>query len=277
MKNSTGRKHSAHADADKPAAPATWQALLDDAVENPGTIHAAYTAFHNYSLGNQVLAMFQCMTRGITPGPIATFKRWQEMGRSVRKGEHALQLCRPTGTFRRTVTDDVTGEETTVQGATRFAYPRAWFVLDQTDGPSVPEFTPAADWTVERATASLDISTRPFDHLNGNVQGYSTASTITVSPLAFNPTKTAIHEMAHVVLRHTEQADRYMREVEAESVALLVLAALGLPGAEHARGYIQEWNHGTQRLSEDTCRRVFSAADKILTAGRVATPEPVEA
>ena len=34
---------------------------------------------------------------------------------------------------------------------------------------------------------------------------------------------------------------RNLRECEAESVALLCCAALGLPGVEFSRGYIQNW------------------------------------
>jgi hypothetical protein len=42
----------------------SWAALLDEAVKNPGFIHEAYSQFHNYSLGNQLLALFQCFARG---------------------------------------------------------------------------------------------------------------------------------------------------------------------------------------------------------------------
>jgi len=49
----------------------SWAAVLDVADQKPGFIHEAYSRFHNYSLGNQLLALFQCM-RGIQPGPLAT-------------------------------------------------------------------------------------------------------------------------------------------------------------------------------------------------------------
>jgi hypothetical protein len=42
----------------------SWAALLDEAVKKSGFIHEAYSRFHNYSLGNQLLALFQCFTRG---------------------------------------------------------------------------------------------------------------------------------------------------------------------------------------------------------------------
>ncbi len=75
--------------------PTTWANLLRDAVTTPGRIHTAYSAFHGYSIGNQLLALWQCAERGIEPGPIATYKNWAGKGRQVRKGEKAITLCQP--------------------------------------------------------------------------------------------------------------------------------------------------------------------------------------
>ena len=52
-----------------PHAVSAFSDLLANAVTEPGRIHEAYTAFHGYSLGNQLLALFQCHARGIAPGP----------------------------------------------------------------------------------------------------------------------------------------------------------------------------------------------------------------
>ena len=64
-------------------APAAFADLLQKAVSEPGTISKAYSAFHGYSIGNQVLALIQCAERGVTPGPIvvATF-----MGGRIKGG-----------------------------------------------------------------------------------------------------------------------------------------------------------------------------------------------
>ena len=79
-----------------------FAALLATATTDPGTISAAYSAFHSYSLGNQILAMIQCHARGIPLGPLASFNRWKELGRYVRKGEKAIELCMPI-TCKRTI------------------------------------------------------------------------------------------------------------------------------------------------------------------------------
>ena len=47
---------------------AKWAALLSEAVSKPGLISAAYSAFHGYSIGNQILALVQCEARGLQPG-----------------------------------------------------------------------------------------------------------------------------------------------------------------------------------------------------------------
>src|SRR5207302_8835987 len=72
-----------------------WSALLVEAVNKPGLIMEAYRAFHNYSIGNQILALVQCQFRGLEPGPINTFPRWQALGRTVKRGQRALILCTP--------------------------------------------------------------------------------------------------------------------------------------------------------------------------------------
>jgi hypothetical protein len=42
-----------------------WSALLVEAVNKPGLIMKAYSTFHSYSLGNQLLALVQCQMRDV--------------------------------------------------------------------------------------------------------------------------------------------------------------------------------------------------------------------
>ena len=76
--------------------PKAFADLLQSAVTEPGILSQAYSQFHSYSLGNQLLAMMQCHQRGIEPGPMATYPRWRELGRHVKRGEKALTLCMPS-------------------------------------------------------------------------------------------------------------------------------------------------------------------------------------
>ncbi len=262
----------------------TFAELLNRALIEPGIVSRAYTAFHGYSLGNQLLALMQCAERGITPGPIATFKGWKEKGRHVRKGEHAIVLCMPI-TCKRTTEEHASGNangDDKPEIFRRFVFRPNWFVLAQTDGQEVESAT-IPEWDRARAFEALGITEEPFSMTDGNCQGYARQRTIAVSPLAELPEKTRFHELAHVVLGHTSEGNaglsdsketpRSLREVEAEAVALMCLEALGLAGAEHCRGYIQHWNRrrGSEPIPERSAQRVFKAANQILKAGVVPT------
>ena len=254
-------------------APASWDELLGAAVNEPGTISAAYSAFHNYSVGNQMLAIWQCHMRGIQPGPLGTFKAWIDKGRAVRKGEKAIVLCQPKP-FMRVEHDDDTGDDT-VRSGVWFSYRPSWFVVSQTDGedavaPVLPE------WTPERALEALEVRQLPFLILDGNTQGYAQKRQLAINPVATNPLKTMAHELAHILLGHTGDSaamdagdmPRNLKEVEAEAVALIVVESLGMPGAEDARGYVQHWPGSGQSIPESSAQRIFTAADRILRAGR---------
>jgi antirestriction protein ArdC len=250
-----------------------FRLLLEEAVTKPGAMMRAYSLFWNYSLGNQILAVIQAAERGIPLGPIASFNRWKELGRHVKRGEKAITLCMPV-TCKRTIKEQgPDGTETEREVAfKRFVFRRNWFMLAQTDGaeyqpPSIPT------WDRARALRTLGVEEIPFEMLNGNVQGYAHDRQIAINQLAQMPAKTTFHELAHIELGHTSEAvhdsealPRNLKEVEAEAVALLCLESLGMPGAEYCRGYIQNWLAGAD-IPERSAQHIFSAADKILKAG----------
>ena len=250
-----------------------FRQLLDEAVSKPGTLMRAYSLFWNYSLGNQILALIQANNRGIQLGPIASFNRWKELGRYVKKGQKAIELCMPV-TCKRTVKEereDGTDAEMEITFK-RFVFRRNWFMLSQTDGaeyqmPAIPA------WDRTRALQTLNVEEIPFAMMNGNCQGYAKGRHIAINPLAQMPAKTTFHELAHIELGHTSEAvhdsealPRNLKEVEAESVALLCLESLGMDGAEYCRGYIQNWLQGST-IPERSAQRIFASADKILKAG----------
>jgi hypothetical protein len=246
-----------------------WTDLLNQAITQPGMILKAYSAFHNYSIGNQLAAMLQCSMRGIEPGPMNTYIGWQQgFKRSVKKGEKALFLCMPLTAKRQ---NDEGEDEHFIKA---FVWKPRWFVLAQTEGEAM-EMPAIPTWSKDLALTNLQITEIDFDELNGNVQGYAKKRTVAVSPIAAMPHKTLLHEIGHVVLGHTSETDfqddertpRDLREVEAESVALLLCESLNLPGAEFSRGYIQHWLDGDV-IPEKSCQRIFGAADRILKSGR---------
>jgi antirestriction protein ArdC len=254
-----------------------YERAVTEALTEPGKISAAYSAFWNYSIGNQMLAMWQLGKAE----PISTFPSWKRIGRNVKKGEKAITLLMP---ITKKVQDEETGE-----GGTRmfFIGKPHWFGLSQTDGA---EYVPAPipDFDLTRALAKLEITQKPFAVVDGNMQGYAIPRerVIAVSPIAFDPTKTGIHEAAHVLLHgdqgqltDTDRPERSTREVEAELTAYLVKASLGITdGLEFSRGYIQNWlrDSSTEKVRFPA---VFRAVDDILKAGRPApeiSAEPIQ-
>jgi antirestriction protein ArdC len=245
--------------------------LLQQAVSQPGVLMKAYTLFHNYSLGNQLLALFQATERNIPLGPIASFNRWKELGRWVKKGEKAITLCMPIICKRTEKGEDGHQSETEITFK-RFVFKRNWFMLSQTDGAEyLPPAIPA--WNRARALTALNVEEIAFELINGNCQGYAKGRQIAINPLAQMPAKTTFHELAHIELGHTTEAvhdsetlPRNLKEVEAEAVALLCLESLGMDGAEYCRGYIQNWLAGAE-IPERSAQRIFAVADRLLKAG----------
>ena len=67
-----------------------WRATLTEALNAPGALGNTYTRFYNYSFLNQIRLLMQ----GIAE-PVATYNRWQELGRQVRKGSKAKVVLAP--------------------------------------------------------------------------------------------------------------------------------------------------------------------------------------
>jgi hypothetical protein len=163
----------------------------------------------------------------------------------------------------------------------RFALKRHGFTLDQADGPPFTAELAAPARDACTAIGQLDIREVPFEHLDGNVQGLRHGRTIALNPLSPMKHTTRFHELAHIVLGHTEPGtmlvdvatlDARLDEVEAQGAAYLLCATLGLPGLEDERAYVQQRLSG-QALPEASARRIFTVADRILRAG---TPVPVQ-
>lgn len=277
--------------ASKPAI--SWADALNRALEEPGVLTTAYRAFHNYSIGNAVLAAIQL---GDRIGPLATFGGWLAKGRAVRKGEKAISLYMPAVVGKKAskkadadadADADVDAEDASSPTQRRIFLLRAhWFSVYQTDPipgkeqMSIEAVEPPA-WDAVAALDALGITQEPFGDVNGNMQGYAIPSEqrVAVSPVAAFPHKTLFHEIAHCVLRHAAPEPdglvlgRSVQEAEAESVAYLLCATLGVDtaSASSSRAYIQDWL-GDQEAKDGFrakhAARVFAAAQKILKAGQ---------
>jgi hypothetical protein len=185
--------------------------------------------------------------------------------------------------------DPTTGEDVTRVGVRGFRSV-AVFDVSQTDGEPLPE--PVALLTgedvadaygrLERVAKGLGFSVADADYLNG-ANGTTTHETHAIEILASNaPTqrvKTLAHEIGHAIL-HGEGFDyprnRSLAELEAESVAFVVCATLGIATDDYSFGYVAHW---TGDKAGDLIRaagdRVHKATATILAA--LDAPEAVAA
>jgi hypothetical protein len=255
-----------------------WNELLLQAVMRPGKLHDGYQAFWRYSVGNQQLALSQCLLRRIEIGPIASYNTWKDRGRVVRKGEHGIVMCMPLPIYKTRDGQPLPeGEDPYMI----FKYMARWFVFAQTDPlpgwqglPWEEEALP--DWDRARALTALDVTEESFSDLNGNVQGYSLPDKklLAINPMAQFPYKTTFHELAHILLGHNHDMEHRVGEVEAEAVAYICANVLqvDLDGLESARAYIQSYL-GAYLLDDKLAQRVFRVANKVIEAGH---PEKVK-
>lgn len=104
-----------------------WQRLSAD-ILNPTNAATG----HRYTGGNRWMLGMAAMLEDLDGGTWATYRQWQQIGAQVRKAESALGAVMRPIEFKRTETDDVTGEETRF---TRTGFrPIAVFHSSQVDG-----------------------------------------------------------------------------------------------------------------------------------------------
>lgn len=256
-----------------------YSELLTSATKDTGRLLEAYRAFNNYSLQNTLLLMGQFLAREKDFAPVATFKQWTEKGYKVKKGEKALAMVVPCPIEKKDDNGEKTGEKFTF-----FKLVNRWFSFDQVEalGDDAKEIKSGAgvvNFDRDAILKAFNITEIKFAKVNGNVQGYATMKReIAINPLAQLPYKTFLHEVAHILCghldenetsEHGEKTPKNIMEVEAEGVAMLCLASLGLEGVEYCRGYIQNWLDEGQEIPEKSAKKIMNVADKILKVREV--------
>lgn len=244
--------------------------LLESILNSEGALGSTYNLFHQYSRRNLGFLALQ----GCPPLPVATYKRWAELGFHVKNGEKAYSILRPIQVKVRTEQEPDSEEK--ARRITKFKVVRALFNHSQVAGEGVlPPYTPP-HWDEAQALDQLDITRVPYEQYDGNTQGYSYQRNVAISPVAAYPFKTLHHELGHVVIGHTAgdsladyHAHRGLKEFEAEATAHLNLKELDASAQfdeSESRAYVQRWL-GSTKPDEASFGRVLTASDQILRAG----------
>ncbi len=259
-----------------------WDKLMEQALTAPGSLTGVYDRFHDYSIGNMMLFLYQGLLE-----PVASESRWKQLGRTKRIDARRKQVIVPL--FAKEPDPEPAPEGETLEEKRErvsrligFTVVKGVLGLSDTEGPELPP-REIPGWDTDKMLDKLGIRRVPFESTNGNLQGYSQGVEIAISPLAVHPEKTLMHEVGHVVLGHTlphafedYQTHRGIKEFQAEGVAYLTMNELDQlddETAAHCRGYIRHWLKD-ETPPDTAIRQVFTAADRILRAGRVAVAAP---
>ena len=218
--------------------------------------------FHRYSFRNSLLIAMQ------RPGAtrVAGYRKWQELGRHVKKGEKGIAILAPM-VYKRDADKQAaangSGEETSDNDPQKVVSGfRVVHVYDveQTDGKPLPEFAAvngnAGIWLdkLEQVVRANGIELDYQEDL-GSAEGVSTGGTISVLSSLSDAKKTLVllHEHAHELLHkgaRRKETTKTIRETEAEAVAFVVAQAIGLDAEQHASDYIQLYNGDAETLQE---------------------------
>lgn len=228
--------------------------------------------FHRYSARNVMLIHQQCPEATLVAG----VKRWNELGRRVKKGERAIAILAPS-VKKVEVVDEETQE---VREERKLAGFHTTYVFDiaQTEGePLEPqgEEVPQGPALYERIRAACPVAVQE-GLLPGGALGKTDGKRIVLAADQGHTRKaeTLLHEWAHTLL-HFGGIDlpREVEELEAEAVAYAVGRELGLPMSS-SRDYILHWRGTVEGLGA-ALERIQRAAKEILLA--VETPVEVAA
>lgn len=226
--------------------------------------------FHRYSPRNVLLITMQRPEAT----QVAGYRTWQSLGRNVRRGEQALSILAP---MRARGPDD----EPRLTG---FRWVSV-FDVEQTEGDalvspvSILEGGDKNGLEDRLAKVALGLGLR-LEHVDlpTGVNGELRWSTSTLAIRADNPglqrAKTIAHELGHFLL-HRHETNRARAEIEAESVAYVVMASLGADATSYSAGYIASWlehDDGPAVIAR-SCESIQRAAAAILD--RVATAPAV--
>ncbi|HNQ22510.1 MAG TPA: ArdC-like ssDNA-binding domain-containing protein [Phycisphaerae bacterium] len=239
---------------------------------------AAMAKFPRYSVHNVMLILRQFPQARHVCG----LTTWNRLGRIVRKGEHGIAILAPCVRRRKrdnaaegqgghpSASDDTDTDETVV--GFRGAYV---FDVSQTMGSPLPEFpivagNPGPYTDRLKAFIAEKGITLEYSRRIAPALGACIGSTIVLLPdlPPAEQLSTLAHEVGHHLLHCCaghEPLPKTVRETEAEAVAHVVCAAIGLETNTASSDYIQLYQ-GTAATLAASLDRIQHAASQIIAA-----------
>ena len=235
----------------------------------------ARALLRGYSLNNTLLILSQRPDASV----VASYRRWAELGRQVRRGEQALRVWAPSTRRER---DPASGEETEVV--------RTWvlvpvFDVSQTDGPPLPEPPRPAPLTgsshahllpnLERGAGEAGYSVERRSELPRGTEGYvdhARRLIVLSDGLSANgQVAVLVHELAHVHGARYSEFGRAGAEVVAETAAFVVLSGAGLDTRRQSVPYVAGWADAAPKQMAayaEAVHRIAALIERDLGLGR---------
>jgi antirestriction protein ArdC len=178
---------------------------------------------------------------------VAGFRRWQELGRQVRKGEHGIRILAPMLVKDKDADDPETAE--------RLVFFRSVSVFDiaQTDGEPLaePPSEPITGSSHERYIEPLieharslgySVASEDLAHAGGYCDHKARRIVVSSNVEAPNArVRVLVHELAHALGVGYSEYGREDAEVLVETAAVIVCASLGLDTSGESIPYIASW------------------------------------
>jgi hypothetical protein len=265
--------------------------------------------FHQYSFCNTMLIFLQKPDASL----VASYYNWQLLGRWIKKGEKGISIFVPI-LVKVPLSEKFQVIKAGCQGFDESQNPRDEMLVEklvgfklghvfdvsQTDGILLPQ-SPVSLLQGDdmglykslgiyaRDVLKVDVieeaeNTLPFNS-NGvcvyGENGKPSCIRIKGNNPSLMKAKTLAHELGHALL-HAEREyhqyiDRSLKELEAESVAYIIMNNYGVDSGEYSFGYLAGWGDGEESIKtiQESGERIRKAAHKIISWLEECHEEPV--
>jgi antirestriction protein ArdC len=227
---------------------------------------AAMSRFRRYSWNNVLLISAQRPNAT----QLAGIHTWNDLGRTVKKGEKGIMIFAPVIVKRETAATEREPKEAFRLAGFRTAYV---FDRDQTEGKPLPEFAKPTGDPKDYTDKLKTIAARhgiavEYDSAIAPAQGMSSGGRIRLLPGlgAAEEFSVLSHELAHEMLHRNKEArsqPEVIRETQAEAVAYVVSRGIGLETNTAAADYIKLYNGDKETLAR-SLSAIQETSSKIL-------------
>lgn len=236
-----------------------------------------------YSITNQLLILSQLPTARCVNG----MKVWNYNHRNIIKGQKAIKIIAPLIEKRKEEVLDADGNVVDTKEVEIVGYKVSYvFDISQTEGRELYEFKCDELTAVENFDTikeALERTARGYTFeykaLEDSLDGYCDYENKQIVIKDGMPNEktltTLIHEIGHALAEErvrtnfkglTPKEQRQIREIEAESIALVVSNRLGLHTADFNMAYITTWSDGDIEKFKDNINVVRSVSYQILSS-----------